>query len=384
MALDDTHPALEDLRRRARRRVPRFVWEYLDSAAGDESAARLNRSALDATRLVPRSLRGVSAPDPATRLMGRDHPLPFGIAPVGMSGLIWPDAERALARLAARERIPYGLSTVASRTPEEVGPHVGDQGWFQLYPPGDAEIRADMLRRARDAGFHTLILTVDVPAPARRERQRRAQLTSPMRLTPRIAAEAALAPEWALRTLRLGTPRFRTLDAYAREDKAMSSTAHVGYLLRVAPDWDYLAALREAWHGKLVVKGVLDADDARRAAAQGADAVWVSNHGGRQFAAAPPALAALPAVRAAVPAETPVIFDGGVRSGTDVLRAIALGADFVMLGRAFHWGLAAFGERGAAHAVHILREEIKADMSQLGCATLTEAREIAVSGAAED
>jgi L-lactate dehydrogenase (cytochrome) len=187
-----------------------------------------------------------------------------------------------------------------------------------------------------------------------------------MKLHPLIVAQAALRPAWAAGIVRHGIPRLRTLDKYAQVSANLSPTAHAGYLLRCAPDWEYVAALREEWEGPLVVKGVLRGADAQRLKAAGVDAVWVSNHGGRQFDAAPPSLAALPEVREAVGGGYPVIWDGGVRSGTDVLRAIAMGADFVMLGRAVQFGLAAFGERGVRHVFHILREGMIADMGQMG------------------
>ncbi|SHI98759.1 L-lactate dehydrogenase (cytochrome) [Palleronia salina] len=372
MDLDDTHPSLSDLARRARWRVPHFIWEYLDSATGDEGASRRAAAALDAITLVPGVLRNVK-PDLSTELFGHRFDLPVGIAPVGMSGSVWPRAEVTLAEAAARANAPFGLSTVAAMTPEEVGPHLGHGGWFQLYAPGDPEIRRDMLTRARDAGFTGLILTGDVPAASRRERQRRARLTNPMRVTPRIAVQSALAPFWAVETLRNGKPHLKTLEKYADPNAATGATAHIGYMLRTAPDWAYLDALREEWDGPLMVKGVLSPDDASRAAGV-ADAVWVSNHGGRQFAGAPAPADVLPAIRQAVGPDYPLIADGSVRSGTDVLRLIALGADFVMLGRAFHHGVAAFGARGADHAFHILRAGIEADMAQLGITRPPEVR----------
>lgn len=217
MDLDDRYPALSDLAHAAKRRVPRFVWEYLDSATGDEASKHANPQALDQVTLVPRVL-SVQTANLTTRLIGRDWSLPFGIAPVGMSGLIWPGAEVALAQAATKANIPYSLSTVAAATPEIVGPHTDGRGWFQLYPPRDPAIRRDMLARAKDSGFNTLILTADVGTPSRRERQRRARLTNPMRLTPNIVAEAALAPAWSLATLRAGVPRLRTFDKYADDD----------------------------------------------------------------------------------------------------------------------------------------------------------------------
>ncbi len=363
MDLDDTHPALSDLAKRARRRVPRFIWEYLASATGDESSAHRAARALDRITLVPRNMRKVT-PDLTTHFLGQRFDLPVGIAPVGMSGSVWPGAEIALARSAKRNNAPFALSTVAAMTPEAVGPHLGT-GWFQLYAPGDPEIRRDMLARAREAGFTGLILTVDVQTPSRRERQRRARLTNPMQMTPRIVWQSVQAPFWALETARNGIPRLRTLEKYAGDSDAKGAVSHIGYMLRTAPDWDYLDALRAEWDGPLMVKGVLSAQDAVRAA-KVADAVWVSNHGGRQFEAAPAPADVLPAIRAAVGPDYPLIADGAVRSGTDVLRLIARGADFVMLGRAFHHGMAAFGETGIDHVFHILREGLRADMGQLG------------------
>lgn len=382
MDLDSTYPAISDLAARARRRLPRFVWDYLDSATGTEAALHRNRAALDAVTLAPSVLHGQIAPDLETPLLGQLQTRPFGIAPVGMSGLIWPGAELDLARLAARVGIPYGLSTVASRSPEDVGPAAGDRGWFQLYPPRDPGILADMLGRVKAAGFRTLVLTVDVPVASRRERQRKGGLTHPPRLTPRLMAQTATCPAWALATLRAGLPRMRFVESYSDNTGALPSTAHIGYLLRTSPDWDYFHRLRDAWGGPLVVKGVLVPSDAARLKEDGADAVWVSNHAGRQFEAAPATATQLPLIREAVGPDYPLIFDSGVASATDILRALALGADFVMLGRAFHYGLAAFGPAGAAHVVDLLTAGLTADMGQLGLARPAEARGRLITGPA--
>lgn len=369
MDLHATYPALSDLRARAQKRIPKFVWEYLDSATGSEATKHRNRASLDRVGLMPSILHGEFTPDLTTSLFGANLPLPFGIAPIGMSGLIWPDAEGHLARAAARANIPYSLSTVATQSPEDVAPHLGEHAWFQMYPPRDPEIRTDMLNRARAAGFKTLILTVDVPVASRRERQTRSGLTSPPKLTPRLLAQIAQRPAWALGMAKRGMPHMRMLDKYSdAKTTGMSPTAHIGYLLRTAPDWDYVSWLRDAWDGPFIIKGILRDTDAQRLEKVGVDAIWVSNHAGRQFDAAPASIDALPKVRAAT--TLPIIFDSGVESGLDILRALSLGADFVMLGRAFHMALAALGPEGIDHLIDVLSKDLIANMGQLGARDL--------------
>ncbi|QIZ82288.1 alpha-hydroxy acid oxidase [Thalassovita gelatinovora] len=370
MNLHKKYPGLSDLKAQARRRMPWFVFEYLDSATGTEKTQARNRQKLDEIVLMPSILHGETEPDLSVDLFGQRLALPFGISPVGMSGLFWPDAERILAQAATRHGMPYGLSTVASRTPEDVAECVNGNGWFQIYPPRDPEIRADMLQRARAAGFSTLVLTVDVPVASRRERQVRSGLTSPPRLTPRLLTQVARCPAWAMGMARLGMPRMRLIDSYASNVTGLGSTQHAGYLLRTSPDWDYLKALRDGWNGPLVVKGVLDPRDVAPLEAAGVDGIWVSNHAGRQFDAAPASIEALPAIRAET--RLPVIFDSGVEGGLDICRAIALGADFVMLGRAWHFALGALGTKGPDHLVDMLRQDLVANLGQMGVTRLTD------------
>lgn len=368
MDLHRTYPGIPDLKRRAHRRLPHFVWEYVDSGTGLDSTRQRNRDALDAIRLSPSILHGEIAFDTRTTLLDQTYPLPFGIAPIGMAGLVWPNAERLLARAASETGIPFTLSTVASQSPEDLAPHLESNAWFQLYPPKDPDIRKDILDRARNAGFGTLVLTVDVPVASRRERQIRSGLRHPPKLTPRLLAQIARKPAWALGMIRHGVPRMRMLEKYIDVTRDLPSTSHAGYLLRTSPDLSYVKWLRENWKGPLILKGILRPEDAERLERTGVDAFWVSNHGGRQFDAAPASIEALPAIRAAT--TLPLIYDSGIESGLDILRAMSMGADFVMLGRAFLYGLAALGASGPLHVIDILRQDLQANMGQMGLSKL--------------
>lgn len=375
MNLDLSHPSIEDLRRRAKKRIPKFAFEYLDSATGRELGLRVNRAALDAIGFMPSVLCGRTKAELQTTLMGQTYDLPFGVAPVGMSGLMWAGAERMLAKAAVAHNIPFALSSVAVASPEDVAPYIGNNGWFQHYPVNSAELRRKMLPRIKAAGFHTLIITVDVPEESRRERQRRANLTVPPKADLRTLMEMASRPAWCLAHLREGVmPRMRFFDDYVPQ-RGRESFTHAGALIRGIPDWDYLRELRQEWDGKLVVKGVLRPEDAVSMVSEGVDCIWVSNHSGRQFEAGPAVIDQLPKIREAVGPDVPLIYDSGVNWGLDIMRARALGADFIMIGRAFQYAVAAFGAEGIDHLVHILKADITANMSQLGLEDLGQLRQ---------
>ncbi len=371
----DRYPAIADLQRRARWRIPHFAWEYLDSGTGAEQARDRNIEALRQVTFVPRLLRGELHPSTETELFGTTYAAPIGIAPVGLTSLIWPGADLALASMAATKTIPYVLSTVGTEKPEVAGPVAGGMGWFQLYPPRDHQVRDDLISRAKDSGFTTLVVTADVPAASRRERQRKARVRVPPKIGPALIARAAVRPAWSIETLRSGLPRFKGLESYIDEATMAKTAGFVGANLGGTLSWDYLASVRELWDGPLVVKGLMNPDDAERAVETGADAVVVSNHGGRQLDGSVASIEALPHVVERVGSQIPVLFDSGVRSGLDVARAIALGASFVFCGRAFMYGLGALGVDGPAHAFDVLHEDLVNVMHQTGCERLDQLSE---------
>ena len=301
----------------------------------------------------------------------RDSALPVGIAPLGMSGMIWPGAEKILATTGARNRIPYSISSVAAASPEDIGPHTGGLGWFQLYSPADPEIRRDMLKRIKAAGFTKLVFTVDVPGESRRERQRRALISMPPKLKPAIIWSMMTHPHWSLAMARVGPPRMKFPESYV-DASGSDAFVHAGRVLRGWPDWDYLARVREEWQGDILVKGVMIPEDAKRLVSMGIDGIWVSNHSARQLEAAPSTIEQLPKIREAVGNDIPIVVDSGVTGGLDVIRGLALGADFVFLGKAFHFAVAALGDKGGDHLVHILRSDISANMSQIGAHKLSD------------
>ncbi|MEL6676939.1 MAG: alpha-hydroxy acid oxidase [Bacteroidota bacterium] len=370
--LMENYPAIEDLQRKAKRRIPYVAWEYLEAGTGDERAMLRNREALDHWQFLPRFMQGELNFDLRTNLFGREYAAPFGVAPVGLTGLMWPKAECMLAEMAFEERIPFCLSTVATQIPEKVGPLSQDMGWFQLYPPKEVALRQQLLKRAKDSGFHTLIVTADVPKPARRERTKRAGLKTPPKITPGFIWQGITHPAWSIATLLTGLPRLRTVESHAQTKNLKEVEEFVRFKFRGNLTWDYLKALREEWDGPIILKGILHPDDAREALAIGLDGIAVSNHGGRQFNGAVAAIDALPGIVEAVQGKVPVLYDSGLRSGLDIMRALILGADFVLIGRPFLYGVAALGKDGATLATRIFKDDLINNMAQLGVTTMEE------------
>ena len=263
------------------------------SGTGDEDLLRRNREAFQKIQFLPRFCKGVFEVDTETTLFGHKYNAPIGMSPIGLTGLMWPRVEHYLAAAANRNKIPYCLSTVATETPETTGKFVGDMGWFQLYPPKDDTIRKSLLERAKDSGFHTLMVTADVPMASKRERTKRAGMSMPPKITPKMIWEGITHPSWSYYTLKNGIPRLRTIEHYTNNNDMKFVSGFVGNRLGGSLDWDYCQALKEAWDGPVILKGILHPEDAIKAVEVGMDGIGVSNHGARQFNGAPSAIEAL-------------------------------------------------------------------------------------------
>jgi L-lactate dehydrogenase (cytochrome) len=370
--LNKAFPSIGDLEQACLRRIPRFASEYLRGGIGREVALNANRSALDGVQFDAHYIPEGDVPPvgPQTRVLGQEFALPFGISPVGLSGLMWPGAVEILAKAAAKANIPMGLSHHATTHQSAFRALAGSNGWFQLYPARDDTMRRAMIQEARDTGFETLIVTVDIPGITRRDRELRVGLSVPPKLNHETVWQVMTHPRWAVATALYGAPQFKNLLPY--RPKGLSAKEQVAFFASFMDrpvSRKVLDDIRAQWPGKLVVKGISAAADAHAARDCRADAIWVSNHGARQLDAAPPSLVMLQEVRQALGKSACIFVDSGPRTGLDIARMLACGADFVFLGRPFIYGVGALGRRGGDHAIHILRDELRAVLVQLNCAT---------------
>jgi (S)-mandelate dehydrogenase len=359
--------SIEDLRRAARARLPRSVFEFFDGGAEDEITLRANRQAFERVRLLPRVLVNVAAVELSAAILGSESKMPIAIAPTGAVGFGWPGGDVAVAKAAAAYGIPYTLSTTATASIERIAREAPGRLWFQAYILKGRDFTFRLMERARNYGYEALMITVDLPVGGKRERDNRNDFAIPFRFTARNLRDFASKPGWALTMLRSGMPVMENLIGFTAE--AVTATAiasSVGRSYDPTFDWDGLKAIRDAWPRKLIIKGVAHPQDAAKALALGCDAIVVSNHGGRQLDGGIATLDALPAVVESVRGRVPVLVDGGVRRGVDVVKALALGAQAVMIGRATLYGACAAGEAGAARALEILRSELARAMQLCG------------------
>jgi (S)-mandelate dehydrogenase len=365
--------SIEDLRLAAKRRLPRAIFDFFDGGAEDEITLRDNAAAYKRVRLVPRVLNDVSAVDGSTQILGKRSELPMAIAPTGAVGFGRRGGDIAIARAAVAAGIPYTLSSTATASIEQIANAAPGRLWFQAYILRNKPFLESLIDRARAADYEALVITVDLPVGGKRERDFRNDFSVPFRFTPKNMFDFARHPGWLSDIIRYGMPVMENL--VGLETKATNSTAiasSVGRNYDPSFNWDSLQKIRDTWPRKLVVKGILGPKDAMRVAAMGCDAVVVSNHGGRQLDGAVATFDALPGVVEAIHGRIPVLIDGGIRRGGDIFKALAMGAEGVLVGRATLYGVAAAGEAGAVRALTILKDELMRTMQLCGVRTVGE------------
>ena len=361
------YPSVDYLHKEARKRLPKFSYDYVDGGSGAGIGLKRNRKALDAVTLTPRYITDWKTVEMGVELFGEKYSRPFGIAPMGLASLQYPRAELEFARAGRKVNIPTSLSTACTVDIEDFGALAGDNGWFQLYPPKSQEINDDLIDRAHNSGFKALMVTVDVPARGWRPRDMYNGLALPPRITLESLYNSLIRPRWSLNTLINGIPHFKTLGRYSNNKSMRGMAEFVGEQLGQMVTTDRLKRIRDHWKGPLIIKGVMHPDDAKQAMKLGYDGILVSNHGGRQMDASPAPVEVLPDIIEAVGGKVTVMVDSGFSSGLDIVRGLALGAQFVFCGRAFMWGLSALGEKGVDHVVDLLTDEITLALTQIGC-----------------
>src|SRR3954470_12972115 len=373
--LEDAHNIF-DLREIAKARLPKWLFEFVDRGTEEEVALHNNREAFDRIKLLPRMLVDVSGRKLDTTVFGKEYKMPIGIAPTGSVGMMWYQGELELARAAKAAGIPFSLATGSITSMEEVAEKVGGTLWMQLYMWADRRLSHQVVRRAAAAGFEALLVTVDGVVAGNREYNRRNGFSVPFKYNSRNTTDVLMHPRWMLGVLGRyiangGMPQRANFPA---ELQGSITTAYGGNKATRSDSlcWDDLKALRDIWPGKLLVKGLLHPDDCEKSLEYGADGVVVSNHGGRNCDAAPSPIEVLPQIVKAVGDRTTVIFDSGIRRGTDVVKALALGAKMVLIGRSTLYGTAAAGEAGAKRALDIYRGEISRSMAQIACNKVSE------------
>jgi (S)-mandelate dehydrogenase len=365
--------SIEDLRQHAKKRLPKAVFEFFDGGAEDELTLKQNIEAFKALRFIPKALHDVSKIDYSSKILGSLSNMPCAIAPTGAVGFGWRGGDVAIAKAAAQFNIPYCLSTTATASIEEIANQAPGRHWFQAYILKDKDLFEKLIQRAKDADYEALMITVDLPVGGKRERDYRNDFKIPFQYTVKNCLDFSSRPLWAIAMLVHGVPKLKNLIGLESDNQqSIQLASSVGKNYDPSFDWDRLSQVREKWPKKLIIKGVLNPSDAARLEKMGCDAIVVSNHGGRQLDGAIATMDALPAILDVIQKRIPVYLDGGVRRGSDIVKAIACGADGVLLGRATLFGAIAAGEAGARRALEILEDELIRTMQLCGVKNLSE------------
>ncbi len=361
------YPAVEDLRKKAKARIPRFAFEYLDGGCNEEINLRKNTSEIRELELLPQYLIKHEGSDMKTELFGHTYDAPFGIAPVGLQGLIWPNAPEILAKAAFEHNIPFTLSTVSTSTIERISEITEGRAWFQLYHPAENSLRDQIIKRA-SAHCPVLVILSDVPAFGYRPKEIRNGLAMPPRMTASNIIQIMGKPNWAFRTLVHGQPSFQVLKPYMPKGMNMH---HLGLFMNKTFNGrlneEKVSAIRDMWKGKLVLKGIVSEMDTEKAIKLGIDGIIVSNHGGRQLDAGQSSIHSLKRIVDKYGDKIKIMMDSGLVSGPDIARTLAAGAQFTFLGRTFMYGVAALGNEGANHTIAILKTQLQQVMEQICC-----------------
>tara|TARA_B100000579_G_scaffold196490_1_gene160578 strand:- start:306 stop:1466 length:1161 start_codon:yes stop_codon:yes gene_type:complete len=352
--------SIEDARKLAKKRVPKLMFDFVDGASGDEKLCEINSMALDQIRLEPKVLRNVENRNLKKKFLGIDFDYPFGFAPMGMCNLTWPGADKMLAEESVENNIPICVSMASSTSLEEMYKISQGHSWIQLYIYQDENFVIELLERAQKTGYKVAILTVDVPIQFRRAKDEKNGFTVPFKIGPKQFFDFATHPRWSLTSLLSGIPKPMNFVTSKSGNKFVRSES------RGATDWEALKRIRDTWKGKLIIKGVMSPEDALKIKDAGADAIQVSNHGGRQLESATSAINALPLIRKVLGNEFPIIFDSGIRSGGDIVRSLAFGADYAMIGRPLMYGMGADGAKGLRRILNIIKEELSTTLGLVG------------------
>ena len=363
-----SYPSVEDIIRKARKKIPRFAFEYLDGGCNEDVNRDKNTSELREVELAPYYLSAHTGSSLKTELFGQEYDAPFGIAPVGLQGLIWPNSPEILAKAAVQHNIPFILSTVSTSSIERIAELTAGKAWYQLYYPAEEEIRNDILKRLESAGYPVLVLLCDVPSFGFRPRDIRNGLAMPPRITLKNILQIMGRPEWAIQTLVHGVPGFATMKPYMPKGLNMKQLgAYMNRTFSGRLNEGRIAAIRDRWKGKIVLKGVATEADTALAIKLGLDGIIVSNHGGRQIDAGQSTIKSLHPIVKNYKGKIKIMMDSGLRSGPDVARAMASGAEFAFMGRSFMYSVAALGKNGGNHMISMLKTQVQQVMDQVGC-----------------